>query len=218
MLTCAARSLLQNAREHQRLTRHRAPSSRQVPVQRRRRDAEALRHLFKTDYYDASMEFGSEDLADLSKTTRVLTIMLAEDWRGGVLLADFRGGFSETTPKLLLLIWEYRKEKQPPYRLFCRRQFRRGLLHHRPTLPAVPAPHFDPRDVALLVEAEGAKHRVERVAAQHLGNRFGIKRPCDFDCLRPTLQGSRSWWDSDRRDPQGLAIQDCQGELATRSR
>jgi hypothetical protein len=56
------------------------------------------------------------------------------------------------------------------------------------------------------------------VAAQHLGNRFGIKRPCDFDCLRPTLQGSRSWWDSDRRDPQGLAIQDCQGELATRSR
>ena len=50
------------------------------------------------------MEFGSEDLADLSKTTRVLTIMLAEDWRGGLLLADFRGGFSKTTPKLLLLI------------------------------------------------------------------------------------------------------------------
>jgi hypothetical protein len=72
----------QNAGEHQRLTGHRAPSSRQLPVQRRRRDAEALRHLFKIDYYDASMEFGSEDPADLSKTTRVLTIMLAEDWRG----------------------------------------------------------------------------------------------------------------------------------------
>ena len=53
----------------------------------------------------------SEDLADLSKTTRVLTIMLAmEDWRGGLLLADFRGEFSKTTPKLLLLIWEHRKE------------------------------------------------------------------------------------------------------------
>jgi hypothetical protein len=154
----------QNAGEHQQLTDHRAPSSRQVPVQRRRRDAEALRNLFKIDYYDASMEFGSEDLADLSKTTRVLTIMLAEDWRGGLLLAGFRGGFSKTTPKLLLLIWEHRKEKQPPYWLLCRRQFRRGLLHHRPILPAVPAPHFDPRDVALLVEAEGAKHRVERVA------------------------------------------------------
>jgi hypothetical protein len=50
-----------------------------LPVQRRRRDAEALRHLFKIDYYDASMEFGSEDPADLSKITRVLTIMLAED-------------------------------------------------------------------------------------------------------------------------------------------
>ena len=49
--------------------------------------------------YDASMEFGSEDPADLSKTTRVLTIMLAEDWRGGLLLTDFRGGLSKTTPQ-----------------------------------------------------------------------------------------------------------------------
>jgi hypothetical protein len=57
----------QNAGEHQRLTGHRAPSSRQVPVQRRRRDAEALRHPFKIIYYDASMKFGSEDTADLSK-------------------------------------------------------------------------------------------------------------------------------------------------------
>jgi len=59
---------------------------------------EALRHLFKIDYYDASMEFGSEDPADLSKKTRVLTIMLAEDWRGGLLLAGFRGGFPRPRP------------------------------------------------------------------------------------------------------------------------
>jgi hypothetical protein len=50
----------QNAGEHQRLTGHRAPSSRQVPVQRRRRDAKALCHPFKIVYYDAGMKFGSE--------------------------------------------------------------------------------------------------------------------------------------------------------------
>jgi hypothetical protein len=104
-----------------------------VPVQRRRRDAEALRHLFKIGYYDASMEFGSEDPADLSKMTRVLTIMLAEDWRGGLLLAAFRGGFSKTTPKLLLLIWEYRKEKQPPLLA--------SLSAAVPTAPSPPPSH-----------------------------------------------------------------------------
>ena len=33
--------------------------------------------LFKIDLFDAAMEFGSEDPAAPSKTTRVLTIMLA---------------------------------------------------------------------------------------------------------------------------------------------
>jgi hypothetical protein len=36
--------------------------------------------FWKIDYYDAAMEFGSEDPADASKTTRVLTVMLASDY------------------------------------------------------------------------------------------------------------------------------------------
>jgi hypothetical protein len=40
----------------------------------------ARKFFFEIDYFDAAMEFGSEDPADSAKTTRVPTIMLAEEY------------------------------------------------------------------------------------------------------------------------------------------
>ena len=36
--------------------------------------------FWKIEYYDEAMQFGSEDSANVSKTTRVLTIMLASEY------------------------------------------------------------------------------------------------------------------------------------------
>src|SRR5437899_12625827 len=43
-------------------------------------DLARRKFFWKIDYYDAAMEFGSEDPAEPSKTTPVLTIMLAEEY------------------------------------------------------------------------------------------------------------------------------------------
>lgn len=40
-------------------------------------EVEGHRCMFKIDYYDRTMEFGSEDASDPAVTTRVLTILLA---------------------------------------------------------------------------------------------------------------------------------------------
>jgi hypothetical protein len=36
--------------------------------------------FWKIDYYDSTLEFGSDDPADPSKTTRILTLMLAAEY------------------------------------------------------------------------------------------------------------------------------------------
>ena len=43
-------------------------------------DLAGHRFFFKIDYYDSSLEMGSDDPADPAKTTRVLTLMLAEEY------------------------------------------------------------------------------------------------------------------------------------------
>jgi hypothetical protein len=46
----------------------------------RLRDDERARVLWKFDYYDGDLQFGSEDAANPAITRRVLTIMLADEY------------------------------------------------------------------------------------------------------------------------------------------
>lgn len=43
-------------------------------------DHDGNKFFWKIDYYDPSLNFGSEDPADPSKTARVLTLMLAQEY------------------------------------------------------------------------------------------------------------------------------------------
>ena len=43
-------------------------------------DLAGHKFFFKIDYYDPRLEFGSDDPADPTKTTRVLTLMLADEY------------------------------------------------------------------------------------------------------------------------------------------
>lgn len=43
-------------------------------------DCEGHKLFWKIDYYDPSLQYGSEDPSDPQKTTRVLTLMLASEY------------------------------------------------------------------------------------------------------------------------------------------
>jgi hypothetical protein len=43
-------------------------------------EIDGTRFFFKIDYYDPTLRFGSEDPSDSTKTRRVLTLMLAEEY------------------------------------------------------------------------------------------------------------------------------------------
>ena len=43
-------------------------------------EVDGLRMMFKIDYYDLDKEWGSADPADSAVTTRVLTVMLADEY------------------------------------------------------------------------------------------------------------------------------------------